>query len=251
MRQLSGSPFILAVVTVVMLIPIGCGEDTVLPEQEFLTQEKLVIMNAKRVLSAVKGFAAHNDGLYPMDVDEDTNDEGLTLIEYLPRAFYLQNPYTGDFTEPHTGVVARPGEIGFKLLYGSIRTAYTVVGRGLNSTLIIYSNIPDLDAIVVTNTRIVQTAVEAFAAESGGLYPYNVDSDISQAGNTVIDLLPGGEYLENPYEPGTPREVPQNGYPGWGGVGYEVRNEGGVNVGYSITGSGERLRFVVTEEDYE
>jgi len=52
---------------------------------------------------------------------------------------------------------------------------------------------------VIANCYIVQQAVEAFAADNNGVYPWDPSADTNLSGNTVIDLLPGGIHLENPY----------------------------------------------------
>jgi hypothetical protein len=89
---------------------------------------------------------------------------------------------------------------------------------------------------VLENCRIVQAAAETFAAENGGFYPNNT-ADVTSLGNTLIDLLPDGMLLENPYwgarvEPvdGAAASIGQTGY-------YPVVCGGQVK-GYTITGVG-------------
>ena len=52
---------------------------------------------------------------------------------------------------------------------------------------------------VVTNCSIVREAAEAFAADNNGLYPAGVSCSVSLLGKTLIDYLPGGAHLVNPY----------------------------------------------------
>ncbi len=56
---------------------------------------------------------------------------------------------------------------------------------------------PTYDDLVIANALAFQKAVEAFAAENNGGYPYNAMRDTTLAGNTVWDLLPGG--FRNPF----------------------------------------------------
>jgi hypothetical protein len=45
--------------------------------------------------------------------------------------------------------------------------------------------------------KIVQQAVEDFAASNQGYYPSDADCDATPQGDTLVDLLPGGCLLEN------------------------------------------------------
>ena len=83
----------------------------------------------------------------------------------------------------------------------------------------------------------MQTAAEAFAARNNGVYPANVGINKNLDGNTLIDLLPGGASLENPFtniltEP-TNGTAAILGATGWVPI---VVNK--VNAGYDITGWG-------------
>ena len=57
----------------------------------------------------------------------------------------------------------------------------------------------ELEAIVIQNSLRVIQAAEAFAAENDGSYPQSVSSDTTLTGNTLIDFLPDGILLINPY----------------------------------------------------
>jgi len=63
------------------------------------------------------------------------------------------------------------------------------------------------DEIVARNCRLVRDAAEAWALEAGGEYPWFWDSR-SPAGHTLIDLLPNGRFLVNPYDNGDPQPGP-------------------------------------------
>lgn len=97
---------------------------------------------------------------------------------------------------------------------------------------------------VVINSRIVQAAVEAFAARNDGIYPKDL-GDRTPAGDTVIDLLPEGMLLENPYW--EVRAVPHDGTAAQEGeVGYCRVSCDGMNKGYYITACGAGATPIVT-----
>jgi prepilin-type N-terminal cleavage/methylation domain-containing protein len=96
------------------------------------------------------------------------------------------------------------------------------------------------ECAVKSNCHTVQLAAEDFAVQNEGVYATNVDLDATPAGTTILDMLPGGVRLENPFtqvntEPvNAPAANP-------GETGYQAVVQGGVNVGYSITGFGENV----------
>ena len=91
---------------------------------------------------------------------------------------------------------------------------------------------------VIANCYTVQQAVEAFAADNGGVYPSDISADMTPSGDTVIDLLPGGTYLENPFQGvNTVPNVGAAAYPGE--TGYVPTMDGGVVIDYVISGFGE------------
>ena len=89
------------------------------------------------------------------------------------------------------------------------------------------------------NCRTLQNAVEAFANANDGAYPDDVDMDETTTGETVIDLLPGGRRLKNPFT-GMASE-PVNGHAANPGqIGYMALGDGrGNNTSYRITGWGQ------------
>lgn len=73
---------------------------------------------------------------------------------------------------------------------------------GCEDNSIIESQAPtdqELEAIVKGNSLTLIEAVEAFANDNNGYYPNSVDSDLSATGKVLIDYLPGGERLTNPF----------------------------------------------------
>lgn len=58
---------------------------------------------------------------------------------------------------------------------------------------------PTKEEIVESNAQAVMSAAIAFSVGNEGVFPADVDSDENLDGNTLLTLLPGGEYLLNPY----------------------------------------------------
>ena len=104
------------------------------------------------------------------------------------------------------------------------------------------------DDSVVANAYIVRDAAEAFAAANNGVYSTFVTLDETTDGRILIDFLPEGKPLVNPYsglrtEP-TPGEAVQRG-----GVGYRWYSVI-EPYGYVITGiDGEYEQLIVIFKD--
>ncbi len=95
------------------------------------------------------------------------------------------------------------------------------------------------EASVKSNCHTVQLASEDFAVQNDGVYATD-NTDALPSGDTMVDLLPGGALLENPFTKAATEPAV------WGGaannpgeIGYDPEVQGGVNVGYSITGVGK------------
>lgn len=75
-------------------------------------REKLVLDNCLAVRDAVEAWAADNQGAYPNNLGSE-NLLGESVIDYLPGAILLENPFTGLRTEPVSGAAATLGSTGF------------------------------------------------------------------------------------------------------------------------------------------
>ncbi len=104
------------------------------------------------------------------------------------------------------------------------------------------------EAQVIANCYVVQQAAEDFAAANGGVYASNVSLDTNLNGDTIINLLPGGTRLENPFT-GSLSEPGEGPAARRGETGYLPAIEQGVNVNYTISGKGENLVFVLLTSD--
>ena len=81
-------------------------------------------------------------------------------------------------------------------------------------------------------------ALEDYASENGGLYPVTFVT-LSAAGNTIIDLLPGGILLINPVTGWQSEPIPAPAMDP-GQVGYFVgTNLDGLPTGYYVNAFGE------------
>lgn len=68
---------------------------------------------------------------------------------------------------------------------------------GCNDSIIVHKD-PTPTSIVLANAELLTDALDRFAAENDGDYPWSLTSS-TPAGHTLIDLLPDGEMLVNPY----------------------------------------------------
>jgi prepilin-type N-terminal cleavage/methylation domain-containing protein len=94
------------------------------------------------------------------------------------------------------------------------------------------------EAAVKSNCHTVQLAAEDFAVQNLGVYASDVDADATPAGQTIVDMLPGGALLENPFTK-TATEPVNNAAAAAGESGYVPIVQNAVNVGYTITGVGK------------
>lgn len=102
------------------------------------------------------------------------------------------------------------------------------------------------EASVKSNCHTVQLAAEDFAVQNDGVYAANVDADATPSGDTIINMLPGGVRLTNPFTKAATEPV-NGAAANPGETGYAVIVDGaGTNVGYTITGAGKTGNIVIT-----
>jgi hypothetical protein len=185
--------------------------------------DQVVVSNCLFVVNAAKLFAAENGGAYP--------DRPDALVDYLPQSKRLENPAFHRATEP---VFLEPTGIG-STSYRVFReyddngdfvvVGYYVVGRG-ESQDFVFTNIPDPEVhlqrerTVLNNCFLVRSAAEAFAAANDGDYSNGL-ADPLPIGDVLIDLLPGGRMLVNPYT-GHRTEPRRGGATAPGEIGYQA-----------------------------
>jgi len=215
--------------------------------------DELVYQNCLIVQAAAEAYAAENGGVYA--------DRPADLVDYLPDSALLTNPETNQATEPVFMEPSGLGSTSYRVFgeYGENWdfdiVGYYVVGRGETRDFIV-TNITDpeihmeREQAVVENCQTVHAAVEAFAAENGGAYPYG-GVDVNGAGNTVHDYLPEGLLLVNPYT-GLRTEPMWGGAPfAPGGSAYQfINSDGGDIDGYLIAGLGTYLLAPVYQVEF-
>ena len=94
------------------------------------------------------------------------------------------------------------------------------------------------EASVKSNCHTVQLAAEDFAVQSDGVYAANTAADVTPFGDTIVMMLPGALPLENPFTKVASEPVDAAAAQP-GETGYLPVVQGGVNVGYTITGCGK------------
>ena len=94
------------------------------------------------------------------------------------------------------------------------------------------------EASVKSNCHTVQLAAEDFAVQNDGVYAADVATDTAPSGDAIVDMLPGGARLENPFTKAATEPVDAAAATS-GQTGYLPVVVNAVNVGYSITGCGK------------
>jgi len=241
-----------AALLLAMLLLCGACEDDTGPNPKedgaSLTKDDTVAANCEVVAEALEAYAAENAGDYPRLLDQESLS-GNTVFDLLPGGQMPIDPYSGQPGDLEECGNPTPGNV----LYYPVVTNpwgpsspvanFRVTGYGANGNVVaeLFHDPSDplllRDASVVQNCETVRDAVEAFASMNDGWYPGGL-TDTTPGGDTVIDLLPSGTLLVNPYT-GVHTE-PTNGHAAvLGQTGYLVRSDTqGRNAGYTITGYG-------------
>ena len=102
------------------------------------------------------------------------------------------------------------------------------------------------EASVKSNCHTVRLAAEEFAVINSGLYPTSHDADVAPDGSRMIDLLPGGRLLENPFTRARTEPITAAAAQSEGEVAYKPIMVNGCAVGYAITGAGRAGGIVIT-----
>lgn len=92
---------------------------------------------------ATEDFAVQSDGVYPSDTDTDTTPLGDTVVDLLPNAAFLENPFTKVLDVPlSSGVAVNPGEVGYVPFVDAAGTnvGYTITGFGRTVQVLSVSN---------------------------------------------------------------------------------------------------------------
>jgi len=101
-------------------------------------KEANVRANCHTVRLAAEDFAVENNGVYAANPDVDATPLGNTILDLLPGAGRLTNPFTKAATEPVLGAAATPGETGYTVLVDvvGVNVGYTITGFGKSALVI-------------------------------------------------------------------------------------------------------------------
>jgi len=219
-----------------------------------------VVENMLLVEAAAQAWAAEDGGAWP-PLLTSVSSSGNTLLDLLPDGELLENPETGDETEP---VFMEPGGIGSTSYraYGAYDldtyefhfVGYMIEGRGEADDYFL-TNLPDsilaLEDSVLACARVVQQAVEAFAADNNSEYPYN-GMDVNDAGKQVYDYLPDGMLMENPFTRARTNPTWGAAAAQFGEVGYvAAANPSSRPTGYVVDAIGSYYNYPVFEHYVE
>lgn len=103
------------------------------------------------------------------------------------------------------------------------------------------------EASVKSNCHTVQLAAEDFAVQADGVYAGTVAEANPVTMQSMIDMLPGGVLLDNPFTK-LPTEPIDGQAAAEGSTGYVPIPSpvGGTNIGYQITGAGKNAQLIIT-----
>ena len=100
------------------------------------------------------------------------------------------------------------------------------------------------EASVKSSCHTVQLASEDFAVQNNGVYAADL-ADVTPNGESIIDLLPGGALMTNPFT--KVADQPLDAASAAGDTGYAVIDDAsGTHVGYNITGYGKDDVLIIT-----
>jgi hypothetical protein len=226
----------------------SCSQDDPLEPRVPTAQEQQLLENCRIVQTAAEQFAAINGGHYPID-STDLTPDSLTLIDLLPGGQLLENPYSGERTSPVSGGANNPGDVGYigfrcdatigsYAITGVGQTAgerYVTIRKTCTGEVIEWNTAytPKLDDLVIENCFVVQAAVEAYIAGNNGVVPPNRTTP-NLEGNTLIDLLPNGEYLVNPVTQNATEPSRYGGPRNTGEIAYSVLRVYDSNLGQEV-----------------
>ncbi len=202
----------LSILLFTVLIVSSCDSDDVAQviDTPAPTTEELIIADAYAIRDALEAYAADNEGRYPH----------FTLppfTPYLPGGEKVTNRYSGLANLPVFNFAQWPGEIGVVLFYddnGDTR-GYRLVARGRDGELVQLENVSAFSQdlanaydLIMSNLDAMWAAVNMFF-EQAGYYAADTSGDRTPSGDTLIDFLPDGNLLTNPFS--GIRTEPQDG----------------------------------------
>ena len=215
---------------VAMLAVAGChSDDSFQPVPATPTTDELIIADCYIVRDAMEAYAAANGGEF-FDPDNPRSE----FTAFLPGDTDLPNRYTGRATVPVFNLAQWPGEIGVLVFSDENfdQVGYRVIGRGRNGELIRLENVSQMPQetiagydLLLANVDTVLVAIEEFR-EQKGHYPMDLAEELG-SNTTVVDLLPGGHLLTNPFSGVETEPMDGNSIGIPGGIGYTSIDQDG------------------------
>ncbi|HEX6791482.1 MAG TPA: hypothetical protein VF247_09250 [Candidatus Krumholzibacteria bacterium] len=211
------------------LLLLGCEDETTAPPppDPLTPEEQIIVANCRTLRDSFEAYAAAHGGSF-----------GQFQIHDM---LFFDNPYTGE-NEPSGALGGRPGAIvvdAYDDCDGNV-LGYRITGHGEKGVLITLENRTNVSPsdqtmhdVMIANALLVFDAAKRFADANHGEYPGDL-SDTNDDGNTLIDLLPNGEYLINPIS--SMQDTPVDGTAMEGGaIGYtaiDMVGDGTYNAFY-------------------
>lgn len=96
--------------------------------------------NCHTVQLAAEDFSVQNDGVYAGNVNGDTTPGGETIVQLLPQATFLTNPFTKLADQPIDGAAGSAGQTGYTAVDSDgdgTWDGYVIDGMGKAGTTII------------------------------------------------------------------------------------------------------------------
>jgi len=184
------------------LVTVACGGDPASPPVDETTAlDRAVAAQAEQVRAAARAYRDEY-GAWP---DYPCDD----LIALLPGGERLAHPVNGNPTEPCAYEPASVGATSYRVLAdtdagGNRRVlGYYILGRGETRDVVL-TNLNDAqkhldrEAIVQANCYYLLVAGLAYGDDNNGVCAPNGDM-VNAAGKTLMDYLPNGTKLLNPY----------------------------------------------------
>ena len=105
-------------------------------------KEASVKENSHTVQLAAEDWCVQSDGLYPGNISDVSTVTGLSIIDMLPQATSLANPFTRALTEPVDGAAGSPGQTGYEPVLDGAGTVmgYHITGYGRTATVLLLNN---------------------------------------------------------------------------------------------------------------
>jgi hypothetical protein len=233
----------------------GFGEESIEVQLSNLAspEEALVLANCRTAVEMLREqleeilanpYSGDYSNLYPLD---EKSWDRMTILSSWTKYYgnTSDNPFTGD-EELILRTADSPGETGYVCIMSEGRIyGYVVTGHGKDSVIFAESSFDCTieEAVVISNCRTLEKALERFAWRNAGLYPSDIYNDRNADGKRVFDYLHASADLLNPYT-GLRTEPSANtsGMPGQ--VSYEAMEYFGLRMGYRIRGFGEESQVL-------